>query len=130
MRDIMDRDDIEFLVDAFYKSVLEDETIGFIFTDTVKFIWEKHIPTMYDFWESVLFGVGGYTGNLVMKHIKLNKKIKLTEKHFDQWLLLWKRALNDNFQGKTTDLAYERAETMKTLLMYKIKLSSDPNFIH
>lgn len=129
MRDIKERDDIEFLVDCFYKKILADEMIGSIFTDTIKFVWENHIPTMYDFWDSVLFGVGGYTGNLVMKHIELNKKMKLTESHFDQWLLLWKEAIEENFKGSQADLAYEKAETMKTLLMYKIKLSSDDNFI-
>ena len=53
--DIQNRDDIQRLIDQFYQKVLKDEVIGHVFTDTIEFIWDRHIPVMYDFWESVLF---------------------------------------------------------------------------
>ena len=77
--DILNREGIKMLVDSFYKKVLKDDIIGFIFTDTVEFIWEKHIPIMYDFWDSMLFHTAFYKGNPMLKHIALNKKIELTD---------------------------------------------------
>ncbi len=44
MKDIQDPKDIQYLVDSFYKKVLQDDVIGYIFTEVVAISWEKHIP--------------------------------------------------------------------------------------
>jgi hemoglobin len=54
-KDIIDRTDIENLVNRFYDKVKKDDLIGFIFNDVAKLDWEKHLPTMYDFWEGIIF---------------------------------------------------------------------------
>ncbi len=36
--DIINREDVKTLVDTFYKKVLKDAIIGFIFTETIEFI--------------------------------------------------------------------------------------------
>ena len=122
MSDIQDKDDIKILVDAFYKKVLEDEVIGFIFTQTVKFIWEKHIPTMYDFWDSTLFHTSIYRGNPMQKHIVLNDKIELTNHRFERWLSLWESTVDENFKGKKAKEAKEKARTIGEIMKYKIKV--------
>jgi hemoglobin len=78
MTDIQKKEDFKTLVDSFYKKVLIDDVVGFIFTEIIDFIWEKHIPVIYDFWESLLFHTATYKGNPMIKHINLNHKIKLT----------------------------------------------------
>ncbi|TAH05859.1 MAG: group III truncated hemoglobin, partial [Sphingobacteriales bacterium] len=54
--DIQTAADIQLLVDSFYKQVLPDPLIGYIFTDIAQLSWEKHIPIMYQFWGSILLG--------------------------------------------------------------------------
>ncbi len=128
-RKIENNADIKHLVDAFYKKVIKDESIGFIFTDIIQLNWEVHIPVMYSFWESVLLSKPSYSGNPVLKHVELNQKTPLTKAHFDRWLELWFSTLDENFQGEIANSAKEKATMMKDLMLYKIKKSSDPNFI-
>jgi len=129
MMDIENRGDIEVLVDAFYKKVLVDETIGFIFNETVEFIWEEHIPIMYDFRETILLHSGSYNRNPIKKHVELNHKTKLTEAHFNQWISLWQQTIDEHFKGAIANVAKEKAELMKQIMMHKIQMSSGPNFI-
>ena len=55
-KDIESREDIIAFVNRFYNKVEADPVIGYIFTDIAKVNWDHHLPRMYDFWESVLFG--------------------------------------------------------------------------
>ena len=87
------------------------------------------MPVMYSFWESVLLSKPSYSGNPVLRHIELNQKTPLTEAHFDKWLELWFSTLDENFEGDIANSAKEKATMMKELMLYKIKKSSDPNFI-
>ncbi len=68
MRDIETRDDIELLMQAFYKKVMKDEMIGFIFTDVAQLDLAHHLPIITDFWENVLFNSGIYNRNAMLPH--------------------------------------------------------------
>ena len=70
MKLLESREDIEFLVNTFYKKVAKDETIGFFFTDVAKVNWDLHLPKMYSFWESLLFGQASYKGNPMAMHFR------------------------------------------------------------
>ena len=48
--------DIIQLVDAFYARVNADALLRPIFNDVAQVDWASHLPTMYDFWSSVLLG--------------------------------------------------------------------------
>jgi len=120
-RDLKNKKDVKHLVDEFYKKVLRDENIGFIFTETVAFVWEKHIPKMYDFWDSILFDKATYKGNPMLKHMALNEKIELTDERFDRWLALWKQTIESNFKGEIADKANQKAAMIAELMKYKIK---------
>lgn len=122
-KDIASEADIKLLIDSFYKKVVVDPVIGFIFTDVVALSWEKHIPIMYSFWSSLLLGANSYSGNPMIKHIDLNKIIKLTPQHFERWLLLWEQTVNEIFEGKTAGEAIVRAKNIAGLMQHKIALS-------
>jgi len=100
MRDIQNREDIILLVDAFYRKVLVDDIIGIFFTETVILDWEKHIPVMYDFWDTTLLDAGIYKANAMQKHLDLHAKRPLEEKHFLQWIHLWQATIDGHYQGK------------------------------
>lgn len=59
MTDLTDRADIVRLVDAFYGRVRADAILSPIFDGIARVDWTLHLPKMYDFWESVLFGRAG-----------------------------------------------------------------------
>ena len=121
MKDIENREDIEFLVDEFYKRVVKDDIIGFFFTEIIALDFKKHIPVMYDFWETTLLGKIRYKGNPMAKHIQLSSKEPLTPKHFERWLLLWKETLLKNFSGEKANEALTRATQIAALMQFKIQ---------
>ena len=121
MKEISDRSDIESLVDKFYKKVVLDETIGYFFTEVMVLDWDKHKPVMYDFWETLLFGMAKYKGNPMLKHIDLNKKEHITSSHFERWLQLWEETLNENFHGEVADTAKKKAHQIAGLMKLKIE---------
>lgn len=123
-KDIETREDIEILVDSFYKKVLKDETIGYIFKDVANINLEKHMPTMYDFWETTLFHRSVYKGNPMSIHLKLNKKEQLRKGHFDQWLALFNETVDELFQGEKAELAKTRGLSIATVMQIKIHEAS------
>jgi Truncated hemoglobins len=54
----------------FYGNARQDELLGPIFDEAID-DWKHHLPTMYQFWERLLFGVEEYTGNPFEKHLNL-----------------------------------------------------------
>jgi len=121
MRDIQDREDIEFLVNTFYDQVKKDKIIGFFFTQIADLDFDSHLPKMYEFWESIIFKKASYSGNPMLSHIQLDRKSSIKPFHFKQWLALWEDTLNKNFSGKNTDEAIERAKQIAQLIQFKIK---------
>lgn len=123
MTDILNESDIKLLVDEFYKKVVVDPVIGFIFNDVVKLSWEKHVPVMYSFWSSLLLGTTTYSGNPMVKHMELDKKVALTKNHFDRWLNLWDVTVNENFKGVNADEARKRAKHIAGIMLFKVEQS-------
>ena len=121
MKKIENRTDIELLIDKFYEKVVVDDSIGFFFNDVIKLDWNKHIPVMYDFWESTLFRLAKYKGNPMLKHIELNKKAKLNPEHFKRWLELWEQTINENFHGTIAEEAILKANQIGGLMKFKIE---------
>lgn len=119
--DIQTEADIQLLVDSFYKQVLPDPLIGFIFTDIAQLSWEKHIPIMYQFWGSILLGKGNYEGNPMSPHFALDKKVKLEPAHFNRWLQLWQATIEQHFTGPVAADAIKRAKNIAALMQYKIE---------
>ena len=122
--DIKTRKDIEHLINSFYDKVKRDEVIGFIFNDVAKVNWEKHLPVMYDFWESIIFSTGSYSGNPMLVHVHLNRLIPLTKKHFDQWLKLFTQTVDELFEGNNATRTKERAVNIATIIQSKILTAS------
>ena len=58
--DIKNRKDIELLVNKFYEKIKIDKSIGPFFLETTNKNLTKHLSTMYDFWENILFFTGNY----------------------------------------------------------------------
>lgn len=120
MKDIVSQDDIQQLVNSFYDKVKTSE-IGFFFEEIAKVNWEKHLPKMYIFWESVLFATVKFDGNPMGAHFPINETIPMEKKHFEAWLQLWKETVDENFSGEMAESAKNKAENIAKLMSFKME---------
>lgn len=108
--DISTEEDIKILINAFYDQVKQDDLIGYIFNDIANVDWSHHLPRMYAFWEFLLLGKDTYQGNPFEAHKKLNEKVKLQSTHFDRWIQLFIKTVDDHFQGLNAEEAKNKAK--------------------
>ena len=120
--DIENIGDIKILVDSFYNKILVDNRIAYFFTEVAKLNFETHLPKMYDFWDSILFGNSNFKGNPMQAHIELNKKSTMENSHFDIWIELWQNNADELFKGDKTEEVKLRAKNIAALMMLKVKV--------
>lgn len=123
MKDIENRQDIELLVNSFYSAVKENSLLRPIFEDVSKIDWDHHLPRMYDFWETILFGKEGFKGNPMLKHILLSRQTEMNREHFSAWLALWQQTIDQHFAGPKATEAKQRAQSIAGLMLHKIQQS-------
>ncbi len=128
-QDITNREDIELLVDTFYGKVMTNETIGFIFSDVVGIDWSKHLPKMYNFWSSLLFGEREYSGNPMRIHVALSKETEMNNKQFNEWLSLFYETIDELFEGEKANEAKARASKIASLMINKISMENQSSFV-
>lgn len=123
-KDIQTRADIELLVNRFYDQVRTDPVIGYIFTDIVKVNWKAHLPVMYSFWENTILFTGGYAGNPMEVHKRINEMVPLKAGHFNRWTTLFSDTVDELFEGKKALLAKQRALSIAVVM--QVKIHNDP----
>jgi hemoglobin len=119
-KDIHNREDIILLVDTFYGMVQENNKIGPIFTEIAKVDWSHHLPKMYDFWESILFGKATYKGNPMLIHFALNDKILLQTAEFETWKTIFFNTVDSLFEGENAKMIKQKAQSIADLMHFKI----------
>jgi len=120
MQDIQNKDDLYLLVDEFYKKLLSDESISYIFTDVVKIHLEEHLPILVTFWSQAILGTGGYTKNLTQIHLDVNAKEHLTPELFKIWLHHFYTSVDENFIGDNSEKIKTQALSIATVMQIKI----------
>lgn len=110
--DIESRGDIDRLMLEFYSRALADETIGYLFTDVARLDLERHLPIIGDFWDAILFGSRDYASrgrNPLQVHAELDRKSALGGEHFERWIFIFERTVDDLFAGERAAFAKMRA---------------------
>ncbi|WP_284651684.1 group III truncated hemoglobin [Flavobacterium terrisoli] len=120
MTDIQNQDDLYLLVDEFYKKLLADDTISYIFTDVVKIKIEEHLPILVTFWSQAILGTGGYTKNLTQIHLDINAKEHLTPELFKIWLNHFYNTVDEHFKGEKAEQIKTQALSIATIMQIKI----------
>ncbi|MBA3693200.1 MAG: group III truncated hemoglobin [Acidobacteria bacterium] len=118
--DIETRADIDDLMNRFYARAINDETIGYIFTDVAKLDLEHHLPVIGDFWETLLFGTGNYQKhgrNPLQVHAVLHQKSPLSARHFRRWLELFRETVDQSFAGERAGFIKLRAEAIANRML-------------
>lgn len=125
MKDITTKKDIVLLVNTFYQKVQKDELIGPIFQDVAQINWDKHLPIMYSFWESLLFNNSAYKGNAMRPHIAINEKIPFKNEYFDRWLSIFNITIDELFEGELAHTAKTKALSIATMIKTKTVYSKN-----
>ena len=124
VKEITDIEDVKFLVNTFYDKIRVDSLLGGIFNAILEGKWDKHLPIMYRFWQTVLLKEHTYQGSPFRPHAKL----PVEKAHFDRWLSLWHETLDENFEGEGVVLAKKQAGVMAEMFMHKINYyRNDPS---
>ena len=124
MNDIQNQDDLYLLVDEFYKKLLADESISYIFTDIVKIHLEEHLPILVTFWSQAILGTGGYSNNLTQIHLDINTKEYLSPELFTIWLDHFYTTVDENFKGSKAEQIKTQALSIATIMQIKIAQQS------
>ena len=105
---------------SFYKKLLSDDSISYLFTDVAKVNLEEHFPILVNFWDSMLFGTQTYKANAMQPHIDLAKKSKLTSDHFKTWLGYLNDSIDERFEGRIAHTMKARAQNIAGLMEFKV----------
>jgi hemoglobin len=119
-KDIQNREDLQLLMQAFYKKLLADNSINYLFTDVAQIVILHHIPVLVDFWDSILFSSDTYRKNAMQPHMILHQKSPLQKHHFETWLGYFKETIDEMFEGDMAFAAKERATSIATIMQIKI----------
>lgn len=120
MNDIQNQDDLYLLVGEFYKKLLSDTSISYIFTDVVKIHLEEHLPILVTFWSQAILGTGGYSKNLTQIHLDVNAKEYLSPELFKIWLHHFYATVDENFKGNKAEQIKTQALSIATIMQIKI----------
>ncbi len=120
MNDIQTQQDLYVLVDEFYKKLLADDSISYIFTDVVKIKIEEHLPVLVTFWSQAILGTGGYVKNLTQIHLDINAKEYLSPELFKIWLDHFFSTVDENFKGEKAEQIKTQAVNIGTMMQIKI----------
>lgn len=120
MHDIQTQEDLYLLVDEFYKKLLADDAISYIFTEVVKIKILEHLPILVTFWSQAILGTGGYTRNLTDIHLDIDRKEHLTPQLFNIWLNHFNKTVDENFIGPKAEQIKTQALSIATIMQIKI----------
>lgn len=120
IEDIENREHVEIIVDNFYLKVRNDSLLAPIF-DNADVNWATHLKTLYDFWESMLFYSGNYSGNPLQVHMDLNKEQPLSKKHFERWIEIFIENVDELYQGRTSETLKNKAKLISEMMLHKIE---------
>ena len=120
-KELSSREDVKLMVDTFYEKVRVNPTLGYIFNEVAKVNWEHHLPVMYSFWSSMMFGEQSYSSNPMSVHIALNKKTPLTENEFSEWIKIFTENVDEHFEGEKAEEIKSRAINIARLMQFKVQ---------
>ena len=123
MHEITERADIQRLVDAFYVAVRADDLLGPVFNALIPADgWPPHLARMTDFWECNLLFRPTFKGNPMQLHRRVDARYGYGTdgRHYQRWVDLWCRTVNELCTGEKAELAKLRAAKMGLQLLAKV----------
>ena len=97
MADLAEKD-IEPLLVAFYDTIADDRLLAPYFAGLDM---REHIPRIADFWSTIIFHTGRYSGNAFRPHLEMPG---LTAAHFARWIETLERTVDARVSGPYADV--------------------------
>lgn len=119
--DIRSRANIEILIEEFYRKAQRDPIIGHFFNKEVNNAWEEYIPTICDSWESLLLGTAKKKNSQLDIKQLFNGAETIKPVHFQRWLSLFEKTIDENFEGEKAEEAKSKAKNIAALIQFKLK---------
>lgn len=104
--------DLHGVLVAFYDSVEQEPLLAPYFAAVDM---DAHMPRIVDFWSTLLFHTGRYSGNAFRPHMDMPG---LTGEHFARWLGVLERTVDARFAGPTA----ERMKDVGHRIAYSMQL--------
>jgi hemoglobin len=115
-------EDLEPLLVAFYATVEADELLAPYF-EPVDIV--AHIPRIADFWSTLLFHTGRYTGNAFRPHLEMPN---LRADHFERWLATLDATLDASHAGPNTERMRMFARRVGYSMQLRLGIAPAPTF--
>ncbi|MFN6179027.1 MAG: group III truncated hemoglobin [Flavobacteriales bacterium] len=115
--DITSNADVRLLIERFYGKARPDPVIGHFFTGLDR---DHHIPLITSFWDMVLFGTKGYTGDPMTSHVQLHRHMPMRPEHFQHWVKLFSSTVDELFEGPKAGEAKQRATTIAAVMAHRV----------
>jgi hemoglobin len=90
-------EDLHPLLVTFYAAAEDDELLAPYFA---ALDMPAHLPRIVDFWSTMLFHTGRYTGNAFRPHLEMPG---LTSEHFARWLATLSASLDTSYAGPAVE---------------------------
>ena len=107
---------------AFYVAVEDDALLAPYFE---RLDMEEHIPRIADFWSTMLFHTGRYSGNAFAPHAAMPG---LTAEHFARWVATFERTVDARFVGAYADRAKELAHRIAYSMQVRLRINPFAEF--
>ena len=115
-RHLLTLDDVKKLVNIFYDRIQQHELLAPVFNEQIEDRWPEHLEKMYRFWQTVLLEEHTYFGSPFPPHAKL----PVDGEHFEAWLALFNKTVDELFEGEKAEDAKWRAAKMAEMFQFKI----------
>ena len=92
------REDIQQVVESFYRKALRDAMIGFHFRHIQDL--STHIPRLTSFWELQLNGQTTHPLDHPFSLIPTHQKMGIKRGQLDRWVVLFKQTLQETFSNQ------------------------------
>lgn len=122
--DIQNWQDIRSIISLFYKKLLADPKLSYLFTEVAKIDLEPHLDLIADFWDGLIFNATKYKNNPMKPHIELNAQSALNKEHFERWLMHFQKSVDTLFYGEKAQFAKNRAASISMIMQSKILFNS------
>ncbi len=120
--DITSRKDLHLIVKTFYKDLLLHQELAPFFKDFKDpHKLKAHLEILVDFWDNTLFYSGAYTKNAIRPHIEIHENNRISAIHFETWLDLFSKAVDEHFEGLQASTIKNRALSIATVMRIKLK---------
>lgn len=119
--DLSTRTEVHDLVVDFYRAIVNDDELGYVFVDVAEVDWTVHIPKLIDYWCRVLLGQPGYDGYILAAHQYVHGIEPIDAHLFDRWYVMWCESVDGQWEGPLAEKAKSHAAKTMRMLAHRLR---------